>query len=85
MKRREFVAALGGMAVARPSRLCAQARPLPRIGWLSIGNRKIEDAFRQGLRDFGYVDGQNLLIEYRGAGKTPGQLDGFAKLRCQCT
>jgi putative tryptophan/tyrosine transport system substrate-binding protein len=78
MKRREFIAALGGMAVARPSRLCAQARPLPRIGWLSIGNSKIEDAFRQGLRDFGYVDGHNLLIEYRGAGKTPGQLDGFA-------
>ena len=80
MKRREFIAALGGMAIARPSGLGAQqARPLPRIGRLSIGNsQKFEDAFRQGLRDFGYVEGQNLLVEYRRAGETPGQLDGFA-------
>jgi putative ABC transport system substrate-binding protein len=79
MKRREFIAALGGMAIARPSGLCAQqARPLPRIGRLSIGSGPFEDAFRQGLRDFGYVDGQNLLVEYRGPGKTRGQWDGFA-------
>jgi len=79
MKRREFIAALGGMAIARPAGLCAQQeRPLPRIGWLSIGNSQIEDAFRQGLRDFGYFEGQNLLVEYRRAGKTPGQLDGVA-------
>jgi putative ABC transport system substrate-binding protein len=79
MKRREFIAALGGMVIARPSELGAQqARPLPRIGWLSIGNSKIEDAFREGLRDFGYIEGQNLIVEYRRAGKTPGQLDGFA-------
>jgi putative tryptophan/tyrosine transport system substrate-binding protein len=79
MKRREFIAALGGMAITRPSGLGAQqARPLPRIGRLSIGNSRIDDAFRQGLRDFGYVEGQNLLVEYRGAGKAPGQLDGFA-------
>jgi putative ABC transport system substrate-binding protein len=79
MKRREFIAALGGMAITRPSGLCAQqARPLPRIGRLSIGNSRIEDAFRQGLGDFGYVEGQNLLVEYRGVGKTPVQLDRFA-------
>jgi putative tryptophan/tyrosine transport system substrate-binding protein len=80
MKRREFIAALGGIAIARPSGLGAQqARPLPRIGRLSIGNsQSFEDAFRQGLRDFGYVEGQNLLVEYRRAGETPGQLDGFA-------
>src|SRR5262249_7903033 len=79
MKRREFIVALAGMAIARPSRLGAQQpRPLPRIGRLAIGNSRIEDAFHQGLHDFGYVEGQNLLVEYRGAGKTPGQLDGFA-------
>jgi putative ABC transport system substrate-binding protein len=77
MKRRQFIAALGGMAIARPSGLCAQ-QTRPRIGRLSIGNSRIEDAFRQGLRDFGYVEGQNLLVEYRDAGKTPGQLDAFA-------
>ena len=79
MKRREFITSLAGLALARPSGLCAQqARPLPRIGRLSIGNSQIDDAFRQGLRDFGYVEGQNLLVEYRSAGNTPSQLDGFA-------
>jgi putative ABC transport system substrate-binding protein len=79
MTRRQFIAALGGMAIAGPSALRAQqARTLPRIGRLSIGNSRIEDAFRQGLRDFGYVDGENLLVEYRHAGATPGQVDGFA-------
>jgi putative ABC transport system substrate-binding protein len=79
MKRREFIAALGGIAIARPSGLGAQqARPMSRIGRLSIGNsQNFEDAFRQGLRDFDYVEGQNLLVEYRRAGETPGQLDGF--------
>jgi putative ABC transport system substrate-binding protein len=79
MKRRDFVAALSGIAIAQPSGLCAQqARHLPRIGWLSIGNSQIEDAFRQGLRDFGYVEGQNLLVEYRRAGNTSPALDRSA-------
>jgi putative tryptophan/tyrosine transport system substrate-binding protein len=79
MKRREFIAALGRMAIARPSGLCAQqARPLPRIGRLSVKAGQIEDAFRQGLRDFGYVEGQNLLVEYRRGGETPSQWDGLA-------
>jgi putative ABC transport system substrate-binding protein len=78
MKRREFIAGLGAAAVARPYVLRAeQARTLPRIGRLSVGNSRIEDAFRQGLRDFGYVVGENLLVEYR-HGATPAQLDGFA-------
>jgi putative ABC transport system substrate-binding protein len=79
MKRRGFIAGLGALAIARPSGLCAQQAPPPRIGRLSIGtSQKFEDAFGQGLHDFGYVEGQNLLVEYRRAGKTPGQLDGFA-------
>jgi putative ABC transport system substrate-binding protein len=55
-----------------------QARPLPRIGYLSVGFGNLGiDAFREGLRDFGYVEGQNVLVEYRRADE-PGQLDGFA-------
>ena len=48
-----------------------QAPKLPRIGWLSItggfaiGDR--QEAFRQGLRDLGYIDGQNIIIEHRSA------------------
>lgn len=79
MRRRAFIAALGGMTIARPSGLGAQqARTPPRIGWLSTATGQVEDAFRQGLRDFGYVEGQNLFVEYRRAGETPGKLDGFA-------
>jgi putative tryptophan/tyrosine transport system substrate-binding protein len=49
-----------------------QATPGHRIGWLSAGSPLPDrdptvDAFRQGLREFGYVEGQNLVIEYRGA------------------
>ena len=55
-----------------------QARPLPRIGYLSFGFSSLgADAFAQGLRDFGYIDGQNVLVEYRGAGEL-GQLDALA-------
>src|SRR5262249_62389739 len=53
-------------------------RPLPRIGYLSVGFGNLgADALREGLRDFGYVEGQNLLVEYRRAGE-PGQLDALA-------
>ena len=77
MKRRDFMAVLGGIAIARPSSLRAQ-QALPRIGRLAIApSQKIEDAFRQGLRDFGYV-GQSLLVDYRRAGKAFGQLEALA-------
>ena len=78
MKRRDFMAVLGGIAIARPSSLRAQ-QALPRIGRLAIApSQKIEDAFRQGLRDFGYVEGQSLLVDYRRAGKAFGQLEALA-------
>src|SRR5215472_13529870 len=78
MRRREFIT-LGSAAVAWPLAARAQqTRPLPRIGYLSVGFGNLgADAFRKGLRDFGYVEGQNLLVEYRRAGE-PGQLDALA-------
>ena len=44
-----------------------QPKKIPRIGYLSTGSRSsaVDEAFQQGLRDFGYIEGQNITIEYR--------------------
>jgi putative ABC transport system substrate-binding protein len=76
MRRREFIAVLGGAAVAWPSLARAQQPATPVIGFLSI--RSAEDtfaplaAFRRGLNEAGYVEGRDAAIEYRWAA---GQLD----------
>jgi putative tryptophan/tyrosine transport system substrate-binding protein len=85
MRRREFIAGLGG-AVAWP--LAARAQGLPpraaRIGWLVSGSldsyRLSLAAFRDGLRALGYQEGQNLFIEYRWA---EGQVDRLPALAAE--
>jgi putative tryptophan/tyrosine transport system substrate-binding protein len=64
MRRREFITLLGGVA-ACPLSARAQATlgRMPRIG--IIGDDPDWDNFRQGLRDLGYIEGQNITIEYR--------------------
>jgi putative ABC transport system substrate-binding protein len=67
IRRREFIAGLGG-AAAWPLAAHAQ-RPLvrmPRIG-IIIDDERLLDNFRQGLRDLGYIENQNIAIEYRSA------------------
>jgi putative ABC transport system substrate-binding protein len=70
MRRREFITLLGG-AAAWPLTAGAQQRRL-RIG--IIDDAPIWDHFRQGLRDLGYIDGQNIAIEYRSADGQPDRL-----------
>jgi putative ABC transport system substrate-binding protein len=67
MKRREFITATAALLVS-PRRSGAQGKPR-RIGYLGIAeNPLILDALRNGLRDHGWIEGKNLLVEYHYAG-----------------
>jgi putative ABC transport system substrate-binding protein len=70
MRRREFITLLGGAAVAWPIAVRAQ-QPMPVVGFLSSRSpgesASMLVAFRDGLRDSGFVEGQNLAIAFRWA------------------
>ena len=73
MKRREFIALLGSAAAALPLPAAAQPK-IPRIGFMGNSTAALEanllDAFREGLRELGYEEGRNIVIEYRWANGT---------------
>ena len=80
MRRREFIAAVGG-AVTWPLAARAQQAPVPLVGILLVStaaaNARLLDAFRSGMLELGYVEGRNIRYEYRFA---DGYLDRLPDL-----
>jgi putative tryptophan/tyrosine transport system substrate-binding protein len=94
MRRRQFIAGLGG-AAAWPVVAQAQQPAMPVIGFISLGSAGLYQgyvaAFHKGLGETGYVEGRNVTVEYRWAENQYDRLPALAadlvrrRVRCQST
>jgi hypothetical protein len=84
--RRNFITLLGGAAVGWPFAARAQqAGKIPRVGFMGNSTAALEanlvEPFLDGLRELGYQEGRNIIIEYRWA---EGKYEGFPRLLPNC-
>ena len=82
MKRRQFISLIGGAAAVWPIAARAQQPELPVVGYLNNGSPEADASrltgLRRGLNQSGYVEGRNLVIEYRWAGNQADRLPALA-------
>jgi putative ABC transport system substrate-binding protein len=82
MRRRDFISLLGGTAAAWPLAVRAQKPAMPVIGWLSTATAQAQAvrvaAFRRGLAEMGYAEGQNVAFEFRWAEEKRERLPALA-------
>jgi putative ABC transport system substrate-binding protein len=78
LKRRQFIALLGGIATVWPLALRAQRATKLVVYFAPARTQHLIDAFNQGLRDLGYVDGKNIAVQYRFADELGQALEAVA-------
>ena len=89
MRRREFIVLVGGAAIFAPRATRAQQNTdnLPRIGIIQSFPNENFEALTEGLREAGYIDGQNVLMERRFHRAALDRIDAFANelvaLKCK--